>query len=168
MFSPNPFPKTAVLVCFFVPFGQKHAMANLTKANRGREMDPWRDFMDFDFLGSRLPPSRTTLPAVNISEDEKGFGVEVVAPGFKKEDFRIKVDDDVLTISAENKQESKEGNGREYSRREYSYSSFTRSFRLPENAKDDAISARYENGILHLQIPKTARETKATKEISIQ
>lgn len=143
-------------------------MANLTRANRGRDLDPWRDFMDFDFFGSRFPQGRTTLPAVNISEDDKGYGVEVVAPGFKKDDFRIKVDDDVLTISAETKQEAKEGNGREYSRREYSYSSFTRSFRLPENAKDDAISARYDNGILHLEIPKTTKETKATKEISIQ
>lgn len=131
-------------------------------------MDPWRDFMDFDFFGSRLPQARTTLPAVNISEDDKGYGVEVVAPGFKKEDFRIKVDDDVLTISAETRQESQEGNGKEYSRREYAYSSFTRSFRLPENAKDDAIAARYENGILQLEIPKTTKETKATKEINIQ
>jgi HSP20 family protein len=143
-------------------------MANLTRATKGRELDPWRDFMDFDFFGSRFPQARNTLPAVNISEDEKGYGVEVIAPGFKKEDFRIKVDDDVLTISAETRLESKEGSGREYSRREYNYSSFTRSFRLPENAKDDAIVARYDNGILHLEIPKTQKETKATKEINIQ
>jgi HSP20 family protein len=143
-------------------------MANLTRSNRGRELDPWRDFMDFDFFGSRLPQGRTNLPAVNISEDDKGYGVEVVAPGFKKEDFKVKVDDDVLTISAETKQETQEGEGKEYSRREYTYSSFTRSFRLPENAKDDSITARYDNGVLQLQIPKTAKETKATKDISIQ
>lgn len=131
-------------------------------------MDPWRDFLDFDLFGSRMPQTRTSLPAVNISEDDKEYGVDVVAPGFKKEDFKIRVADDVLTISAETKQETEEGKGKEYSRREYTYSSFTRSFRLPENAKDDAISARYENGVLHLQIPKTTKETKATKEISIQ
>ena len=130
-------------------------------------MDPWRDFFDVDLFGNRPGSQRSQLPAVNISEDEKSFSVDVVSPGFKKEDFKIKVDDDVLTISAETKNEANEGN-REYSRREYNYSSFTRSFRLPENAKDDEISARYTDGILKITIPKTEEQQKTSKEINIQ
>jgi len=95
--------------------------------------------------------------------------VDLVAPGYKKEDFRLKVNDDVLTISAETKNERTEGgDGREYSRREYTCSSFTRSFRLPDNAKDDSISAKYDNGILQINIPKSEKEIRASKEIKIQ
>ena len=129
-------------------------------------MDPWRDFFDVDFFGNRPSSQRSSLPAVNISEDEKSFMVDVVSPGFKKDDFKIKVDDDMLTISAEAKNESSEER-KEYSRREYSYSSFTRSFRLPDNAKEDEISAKYNEGILHITIPKTNQEQKTTKEINI-
>jgi HSP20 family protein len=105
---------------------------------------------------------------VNVSEDEKGYEIEVAAPGFKKEDIKINVEDDVLTISAEARQESKDNNnGRQYSRHEYSYSAFSRSFTLPDDAKDDAITAHYENGILQLTIPKSKQQVKATKQIQI-
>jgi len=91
-----------------------------------------------------------------------------VAPGFKKEDFKLKVEDDVLTISAESKSEKKEeGKEKEYTRREYSYSSFTRSFHLPDNVKDDSITASYQDGILKLELPKSKVQVKATKEIPI-
>jgi HSP20 family protein len=144
-------------------------MANLVRRNTGRGMDPWRDFFDMDLWGTSLPQTRSTLPAVNISQDDKNFIVEVVSPGFKREDFKIKVDDDILTISAESKMETKQGgNNKEYSRREYSYSSFTRSFRLPDNAKDDAISAKYNDGILEITIPKTSEPEKTSKEINIE
>jgi len=107
---------------------------------------------------------------VNISENEKSYTVEVVAPGFNKADFKIKVDDDMLTISAESKYENKEdgGNGKEYTRREYSYNSFTRSFRLPEDVKDDSINATYKDGVLGLELPKSKVQVKATKEIAIK
>jgi len=113
--------------------------------------------------------ARNSLPAVNVSEDDKTYTIDVVAPGFKKQDFKINVNDDVLTISAESKTEStnNDNNNKQYSRREYSYNSFTRSFSLPDNAKDDAISANYTDGILKLNIPKTETQTKATKEIRI-
>jgi HSP20 family protein len=144
-------------------------MNNLTRRNMPGRMEPWRDFFDLDFFGSRMPSSRTSLPAVNLSEDDRNYLVDVVAPGYKKEDFKLNVDDDVLTISAESKNERTEGgDGREYSRREYSCSSFTRSFQLPENAKDDAISAQYSDGILRIAIPKTEKQVKATKQINIQ
>ena len=144
-------------------------MNNLTRRNMPGRMEPWRDFFDLDFFGSRMPSSRTSLPAVNLSEDDRNYLVDVVAPGYKKEDFKLNVDDDVLTISAESKNERTEGgDGREYSRREYSCSSFTRSFQLPENAKDDAISAQYSDGILRIAIPKNEKQVKATKQINIQ
>lgn len=144
-------------------------MANLMRRNTGRSLDPWRDFFDMDLWGSPATQRAGSLPAVNISEDDKNYMVDVVSPGFKREDFKLKVDDDILTISAESKQESQEGgNGREYTRREYSYSSFTRSFRLPDNAKDDNIKATYKDGVLQITIPKTREQVKATKEINIE
>lgn len=144
-------------------------MANIIKTSRA--MSPWRDFLNVDdfFDGGWLNKWQKEFPAVNISEDDKVYGVEVVAPGFQKGDFKVKVDDDMLTISAESKFEKQEpGNGREYTRREYSYNSFTRSFRLPENVKDDSISASYQDGILKLELPKSKVQVKATKEITIK
>jgi HSP20 family protein len=144
---------------------------NIVKRNRQQgTLDPWRNLFDVESFFPNWPASaRHSLPAVNVSEDDKTYTIDVVAPGFKKEDFKINVNDDVLTISAESKTESTNNgdNNRQYSRREYSYSSFTRSFSLPDNAKDDAISANYKDGILKLNIPKTETQTKASKEIRI-
>lgn len=145
-------------------------MANISRqSNTGRNLSPWRDFFDTDFFGPGFPQTRSSLPAVNLSETDNSYNVEVIAPGYKKEDFRLKVNDNVLTVSAESKHERTEGSdGREYSRREYTSSSFTRSFQLPDNAKDDGISAKYNDGILQLTIPKTEKETRASKEINIE
>jgi HSP20 family protein len=142
-------------------------MANLLKRNQGRYADPWKDFFEMDFWGNRSGNRASSLPAVNICEDNQNFMVDVVAPGFKKEDFKINMDDDLLTISAESKHENKEGDGKDYSRREYSYSSFTRSFQLPENAKAESIGARYEDGILKITIPKAEQKPKTSKQINI-
>jgi HSP20 family protein len=138
----------------------------LEKRNNSR--NPLRfnldSFFDYDW-----PGINTKLPAVNVAENDSNFTVEVVAPGFKKDDFKLKVEDDILTITGETKQENKEnGNNDEYTRREYSYSSFTRSFRLPDNINDNAISANYTDGILKLQLPKSKKQVTATKEIAIQ
>jgi len=145
-------------------------MANITRGNNsGRGLSPWRDFFDTDFFGSGFPQSRSSLPAVNLSENKNSYDVELVAPGYKKEDFKLKVNDDILTISAESKNERTEGgDGREYSRREYTCSSFTRSFQLPDNAKDDGIAAKYDDGILRITIPKSKQEVKASKDINIE
>jgi len=140
-----------------------------TTPDSNRGIDPWRDFFDTDFFNTGFPSMRSSMPAVNLSENENNYAVDLVAPGYKKEDFKLKVNDDILTISAETKNERTEGSdGREYSRREYTCSSFTRSFRLPENAKDDSISAKYDNGILQINIPKSEKEVRASKEIRIQ
>jgi HSP20 family protein len=143
---------------------------NVAKRNDQRSVsDAWRDLFDVETFFPNWPThTRSSLPAVNVSEDDKSYTIDVVAPGFKKNDFKINVHEDVLTISAESKSESVDADDKkQYNRREYSYSSFTRSFRLPENAKDDAISANYNDGILKLNIPKTETQTKASKEIRI-
>jgi HSP20 family protein len=144
-------------------------MANIAKRNPGG-MQPWRDFLSTDnfFNNNWLRTSNTDFPAVNIAENDKNYSLEVVAPGFAKDDFKLKVDDDVLTISAETKTESNsDGKDKDYTRREYSYSSFTRSFRLPDNVKDDSISASYKDGVLDIELPKSKTEVKATKEIPV-
>ncbi|WP_228421266.1 Hsp20/alpha crystallin family protein [Chryseobacterium indoltheticum] len=108
----------------------------------------------FNWGNNNFSASRTTLPSVNIKELEKAFEVEVAAPGMKKEDFSITLDGNMLTISSskEDQQEEKDG---KYTRREFSYQSFQRSFELSKDVVDDEnIQARYENGVLRLTIPK--------------
>jgi len=143
---------------------------NQPSTQRRERYDPWSNFLDVEdfFSPNWLGRSRNTLPAVNVAEDEKQYHVDIVAPGFKKEDFKVNVENDTLTISAETKQESnEEDKEKQYSRREYSYSSFTRSFELPDNAKDDQIAANYSDGVLKLTIPKTEQQVKASKEIKV-
>lgn len=99
--------------------------------------------------------TNTTIPAVNIKETASSFEVEMAAPGMKKEDFRVELDGNTLTINSEMKNEQEVKEGERYTRREFSYQSFQRTFTLPKNVVDvDQINARYENGVLHLTIPK--------------
>ncbi|UBM57601.1 Hsp20/alpha crystallin family protein [Marinilongibacter aquaticus] len=93
------------------------------------------------------------LPAVNVSQDEDGFKLELAAPGLKKEDFNIKVDGQTLSVSAEKKTEETEQKEK-YTRKEFSYTNFSRSFRLPKSVDLDKIEASHENGILFLSLPK--------------
>lgn len=106
------------------------------------------------------------VPAVNVAEDEKKFEIEFAAPGMRKEDFKIHVDNGMLTVSAE-KEEEKEEKKKNYTRQEYSYNSFSRSFSLPENAKEDDIKARYENGVLKLDVAKKSIAVSKVKEIAV-
>lgn len=111
------------------------------------------DFFDTDrFFDSDLL-KKQSLPAVNVKEGEKTFDIEVAAPGLNKKDFKISSENGVLTISSE-KQEEREEKEKDYTRKEFSYSSFSRSFSLPENANEDDIKANYEDGILRLSIAK--------------
>ena len=95
----------------------------------------------------------STLPAVNVQETEDEFKLEVAAPGMSKIDFNVSVDNGVMTISAE-KEMKNENNENGYSRKEFSYQSFQRSFSLPESVDDGQIKAKYNDGILYLTIPK--------------
>jgi HSP20 family protein len=108
------------------------------------------------------------VPAVNISENEKSWNIEVSAPGFKKEDFKIKLENDVLAVGAEHKTEEKIED-KNFIRREFKKSSFSRSFRLKkENVDENGIVAAYENGILNINIPKKEVEQKESlKEIKV-
>ena len=108
----------------------------------------------FNWGNSNFSASRTTLPSVNIKEREEAFEVEVAAPGMQKEDFKITLDSGILTISSsrEDKEEENDGN---FTRREFSYQSFQRSFELAKDVVDEEnIEAKYENGVLRLTIPK--------------
>lgn len=109
----------------------------------------------FDWSSRNFSVTNTTLPAVNIKEDNDKFQVEVAAPGLKKEDFKVEVNHNVLSISSEKKEEKTEGQeGGTYTRREFSYQSFVRSFSLPESVDADKIEASYNDGVLVLNIPK--------------
>jgi HSP20 family protein len=92
---------------------------------------------------------------VNIKETKDGFEVEMAAPGMKKNDFKIELENNMLTISSETTNQNIENEGDRYSRREYSYQSFQRSFTLPREVVDsEKINAKYEDGVLKLMIPK--------------
>ena len=115
------------------------------------------DMFKTDWLGgtTNVNSIGTSIPAVNIQETEDNFSVEVAAPGKMKEDFNIELDNDVLTISAEDKKENETTvkNGR-YTRKEFSYNTFKRAFSLPESVDSKKISASYNNGVLEILLPK--------------
>lgn len=110
-----------------------------------------------------------TVPSVNIVENPSDFKVSLAVPGMAKEDFKIDVEEDMITISAQ-KEENKEEVDEKFTRREYNFSSFSRSFTMPENVKQDAIEASYVDGVLQLVLPKKeeAKATVATRQIPIK
>ena len=126
---------------------------------------PWNERFDNGNLLGKL----MTLPAVNVTENNDNYTVSLAAPGLKKEDFKVDVDGHMLTISSE-KEVKKEENDEKYTRKEYSYSSFSRSFTLPEDVKQDAIDAKYENGILSIRLPRKeeAKKIAASKKVTVK
>jgi len=108
----------------------------------------------FDWNNRNFSNTNTTLPSVNIKEDQDKFTVEVAAPGFEKSDFKLELNHNSLTISSEKKVENETKEGEVFTKREFSYQSFTRSFTLPQIADGDRIEANYDNGILTVAIPK--------------
>ncbi len=128
------------------------------------------DFFDKEFAdwaNSNYSLTNTTIPAVNIKETEDDFIVTMAVPGMSKKDFKINLTDNVLTISSEKKDEKEEKDGN-YTKREYSYQSFSRSFTLPKDVvEDDKITAKYDNGELLLTIPKK-EEAKTKKPVEIK
>lgn len=107
------------------------------------------------------------VPSVNITESEKSYSIEVSAPGFEKNDFNIKVEDGMLTVSGEHKTEKNEEN-KNFVRKEFNYGSFSRSFNLVDLIDEEKIDAKYENGILRIELPKNEKAiAKNTREIKI-
>jgi HSP20 family protein len=126
--------------------------------------DTDRFFFDSDLLKSNTVPM---LPPVNVSELEKEFVVEMAAPGMDKKDFVITLENGMLNISAEHKVENEEKE-KDFTRREFNYQSFARSFTLPENVSDEKIVANYDNGILKLQLgKKVLTKVPPRKEIAV-
>ena len=131
----------------------------------------WFPTMFDEFLNNDFTPSTctTTAPAVNVKEDEKAYTMEVAAPGIKKEYCRVSLNEDGnLSIAIENKMEHKEEDKKQhYLRREFSYTNYQQNYSLPEDVVKDKISARVENGILTVTLPKQEKEAKVSKSIEI-
>jgi len=124
---------------------------------------PWNEWFD---TGSW--PRTLNVPAVNITENKDSYLVSLAAPGMKKDDFKIDVDGNMLTISSE-KEESKEEKDKKFTRKEYNYSSFSRSFALPDEINREKIEAKYEDGVLKVILPyKGETKKSASKQISVK
>lgn len=126
---------------------------------------PWNEWFDNGgFTGRTL-----NMPAVNITETKDEFNVSLAVPGMKREDFNIDVDGNMITISSE-KEETKEEKESKYTRKEYNYSSFSRSFTLPDEVNREKIDARYVDGVLKVSLPKKeeAKKLAATKHIAVK
>jgi HSP20 family protein len=137
----------------------------LVATKKGKRLLPdlWEDFFNEPFFNAYpgFPIQGTAvsvIPDVNVIEDPENFRIELAAPGLERKDFKVEVKDGVLNISAEKEEEKKEED-KNFRRREFSFSSFSRSFMLPDNLLADRIDAKYENGILKLTLPK--KEVKA-------
>lgn len=138
----------------------------LVKFNNGRSYTPgFAPFNDlFDTIFNDKAFSK--LPAVNIAETDEKYEVALAVPGLKKEDFKINLEESVLTISAESKKDVIE-EGKKVTRKEFSYSSFSRSFTLPETADTDKIQASYVDGVLTIDIAKKKEEKVQAKQIQV-
>ena len=132
----------------------------------------WDNFFSPDIFNWDLNYANTgySMPAVNIRETPESFLVEMAAPGMEKKDFKIELDGSALTISSEKQNESEEKEGENYNRKEFSYQSFYRTFHLPKEVVNaDKIQAKYENGLLRLEVPKRDEaKQKPARLIDIQ
>jgi HSP20 family protein len=131
----------------------------------------FNDFLNrdwYDWSNQNFSLTNTTIPSVNIKETDNEFMVEMAAPGMEKEDFKIDLNNNLLTISSEKQAENKVEEGKNITRREFSYQSFSRSFTLPAIVETDKITAKYANGILAVNIPKREEaKPKPLKQIKV-
>ncbi len=124
---------------------------------------PWNEW----FVNDTVLARAQSVPAVNITEHKSEYRVSLAVPGMKKSDFKIDIEDNMLTISSE-KEENKEEKDKKFTRKEYSYSSFSRSFSLPENIKRDEIEAKYEDGVLSINLPRKVESGKIQNKAKIE
>ncbi len=144
----------------------------LVKFNNGsteNAVTPWfndvfETFFNNSFVSDRMI---SRVPAANIAEDDNQYHIELAVPGLKKEDFKINLDKNILSISAEKKLENTD-ESKKYNRREYSYSSFIRTFTLPASADQGNIGAAYVDGVLRINVAKREEAKNITKEIVIK
>ncbi len=147
-------------------------MTTIVKRNRKGIQPAWPGFMDnfcgrdlFDLTNSAVVGS--TMPSVNISANNDTFMVDVAAPGLTKNDFKVSLENNLLSISCE-RESSEENPDSKFTRKEFTYSSFKRTFSIPDNVESNKIKATYKDGILRLEIPKKEEaKQKAPRFISI-
>lgn len=146
-------------------------MGNLMKVNRF--LPNFSNFFDeaftkefFNWDDKNFAANGGTLPSVNVRETDKDYFIELAAPGLKKEDFKVEMKNDMLTISAERKDEKEEKRG-DFTRREFNYSSFCRSFYVPDLAEKNKVDAKYEDGMLTIMMAKKMLEEPKPKFIEI-
>ena len=123
---------------------------------------PWNEWFDKPALFERM----MTMPAVNVRENMDNYIVSLAAPGLKKEDFKISIEGNMLTISCQKEVEEEEKNVK-FTRKEYNFYSFSRSFTIPEDVKLDAIDAHYANGVLNIMLPRLEETKKLTTSKTI-
>lgn len=126
----------------------------------GDFFEPWNDWFTDGFP---LRSMSMSMPKVNISEEDGHYNLSVAAPGLQKSDFKIDLNGNMITISA-NKEENKEEKKENFTRREYNYTSFSRTFTLPEEVEKDKIDASYTDGVLSVILPKTEKAIKAASK----
>jgi HSP20 family protein len=154
-------------------FLKKEVIMSLVK--RENYLPTWSSFFNdylnrdwYDWSNQNFSLTNTTIPSVNIKEMENEFVVDMAAPGMEKDDFSIELKNSLLTISSEKQTENHSGEENNVTRREFSYQSFSRSFSLPASVETDKITAKYENGILHVIIPKKEEaRPKPLKQIKV-
>ena len=137
---------------------------------RTQETAPaWGNYLDHFFNDDffRFSNVQSQTPAVNISQDEKQFQLDFAVPGFKKEQLTVDLDEQLITVSGQ-KEENQEDATLSFTRKEFTFSSFKRSFRLPDSVNVQGIQAAYEEGILKITLPKAQPESKAKKAIVIE
>lgn len=141
---------------------------NSDKNNNQRGLVPvFNDVFNSIFTDSFFTErGMSTVPAVNICENADHFQIELASPGLQKEDFRINLERKILTISVD-KANTEEDQNKNYSRKEFSFYGFTRSFTLPDSADENHIEASYVDGVLKLQIAKREEAKNITRQISI-
>lgn len=142
-------------------------MSNLIRRNSFFDDFITKDL--FEFNRPKFVQSELTLPSVNVKELDNVFEIQVAAPGIKKEDFKINLERNLLTISSESKTENEERDEKgAFTRREFNYSSFSRSFTLPEDVESEKIEAAYEDGILKITVPKKEVTMQNVKTIEVK
>ena len=141
----------------------------LARINKSYVPAYWDDFFNDKFFNQlKSTDSKGNRPAVNVSEDEKGYTIKVAVPGIARDDFNLEIESDVLTISTEQK-ENKDEQKQNFLRREFNYLSFKRSFQLPETIDQEQIKASCDAGILTLSLPKMEEEIqKAPRQIEVK
>ena len=128
-------------------------------SNQGFFPSFFNDFFNDSWI---TPQFHSTSPAINVSEDDKGYKVEIAAPGMTKEDFNISISDGDIVIAMEKKNENKDENkDKKYIRREFSYSKYEQRLALPDNVDKQNITAQMTDGVLYIDIPKMTPEEKA-------